>query len=107
VPIGAWVHLELDEESWMSQFRIRSGSAGAYAVFADHPPTEFNGFPYKDKQGNAVEPAAEEAGDHKGDPGAATTASTDDHGRMGQVLLGSAIVAPAGRHPACHGRDDC
>jgi hypothetical protein len=80
VPLGAWAHLELDEESWMSQFRIRSGSAGAYAVFADHPPTEFeNGFRYfKDKQGNDIEPAAEKAGDHKDDPGATTMASTDD-----------------------------
>ena len=57
VPIGTWAHMELDQDSWVTQFKISVPTAGPYVVFSNHPPAEFeNGFHYlKDKQGNDVE----------------------------------------------------
>ena len=94
VPIGTWAHLELDQETWVSQFKISVPTAGAYVVFANHPPIEFeNGFHYlKDQQGNDVEPVVEEAGGEHGDHDE-HGASADDGGNWDQVIIGSIVIA--------------
>jgi zinc transporter ZupT len=98
VPIGTWAHMELDQDSWVTQFKISVPTAGPYVVFANHPPIEFeNGFHYlKDQQGNDIEPVVEEAGEHGDhddhDDDVAAAVDTGNWG-LGTVILGSILIA--------------
>lgn len=94
VPIGTWAHMELDQDTWVTQFKISVPTAGPYVVFANHPPIEFeNGFHYlKDQQGNDIEPVVEEAGEHGDHDDVAAAVDTGNWG-LGTVILGSILIA--------------
>jgi zinc transporter ZupT len=92
VPIGSWAHLEMDEGTWVTHFRISPSSAGAYAFFTNHLPIEFEkDFHYlKDEQGEDVEPVVEESS-HGDDEDASASAEKQDN--WDQVIIGSTLTA--------------
>jgi len=95
VPIGTWAHLELDTEGWVSHFKISPPSAGAYVVFMNHHPIEFEkDFHYlKDKQGEDVEPVVQETSGGHGDHDDHDEAGASTDNNWDQVIMGSLLVA--------------
>ncbi|CAK0824216.1 unnamed protein product [Prorocentrum cordatum] len=61
---GSTYTLNFDDETWTTHFILHVDTAGAYAVFFEHSPYEFeNGFHYlRSEGGEDVEPAFEEEG---------------------------------------------
>eukprot|EP00418_Pyrodinium_bahamense_P022872 CAMPEP_0179130666 /NCGR_PEP_ID=MMETSP0796-20121207/62041_1 /TAXON_ID=73915 /ORGANISM="Pyrodinium bahamense, Strain pbaha01" /LENGTH=283 /DNA_ID=CAMNT_0020829571 /DNA_START=25 /DNA_END=872 /DNA_ORIENTATION=- len=68
---GEMYTLQLSDHTWTSHFIIHVDTAGAYAVFLEHSPFEFeNGFHFlQDEAGEDVEPVVEEMAGHGHDHG--------------------------------------
>jgi zinc transporter ZupT len=66
IETGSTYTLNFDVQTWTTHFILHIDTAGAYAVFFEHSPYEFeNGFHYlKSEGGDDVEHVFEEEGDH-------------------------------------------